>query len=715
MSLLLKVKLADVLEKKIVPINFLDTWPPECLAIQFATTQYINWLSGRDANDAHHDALDGIKLWPKVCIKKIAKTLEIELNKCLKENKSKVKSITNNPPVDTCAAITSSLCYSTIDSPPGDSRLILILVHPKEYHIAKKIRDTLEKEQYCVWCSCDESSLLCASEDPGPKTLNNALTPTSSCLPTISEGKECVLTERDQEYAKQLVTSKARPKSMPPIDNCPHDNSGGDTIDSGTAPSSFSINDSCGIKSTHTNDLVTVNSTQSLNFVMRGKQLTRMNSQLSDVSQHSSLITETTEQEKAFTSRVNMSRAVILIVSDHYLTSPTSRKQLFYCESRKKLIIVDAGVTQPVQTYSNLMRGKITVKSNDPKFADSIKLQVRRIMDPNATDTSAADDWYETKINYCVRMMRDNMDYIQKCVYVFGSTKITDPRTREICREIGKALAKVNNLTLVTSGYTGAQDLVAKSFLEAIQGTVDEEGVEASKSRIVHVLPSKEVKSADAHADDWCSQVADGHFEPMSYGRTLFLGETRAEQNTVLFRLLDTAILIQGDQTTAREVEEFLWNDHFVIPVISTGGAASGHENITFKVFERPNGVDANSWAAMSDKSLSPVDVAKAVVNIVIETKEHIASMRLTGNKKYNNKLRSKLRKSSKKRVTIDKNEFDKTGSNVTLNTGSILPIDSGNSSPEKSLPIIEMDPIKSSTVRVSKWKRVQKIFAKGC
>ena len=36
-----EVKLADVLGKLILPVNFNYTWPPKCLAIQFATTQYI--------------------------------------------------------------------------------------------------------------------------------------------------------------------------------------------------------------------------------------------------------------------------------------------------------------------------------------------------------------------------------------------------------------------------------------------------------------------------------------------------------------------------------------------------------------------------------------------------------------------------------------------------------------------------------------------------
>ena len=37
------MKLADVLGKMIIPVNLIDGWPPQCLAIQFATTQYIPW------------------------------------------------------------------------------------------------------------------------------------------------------------------------------------------------------------------------------------------------------------------------------------------------------------------------------------------------------------------------------------------------------------------------------------------------------------------------------------------------------------------------------------------------------------------------------------------------------------------------------------------------------------------------------------------------
>lgn len=49
--LYVQVKLADVLLKFILPISFLNHWPPKCLAIQFATTQYIPWKSEEVMNE----------------------------------------------------------------------------------------------------------------------------------------------------------------------------------------------------------------------------------------------------------------------------------------------------------------------------------------------------------------------------------------------------------------------------------------------------------------------------------------------------------------------------------------------------------------------------------------------------------------------------------------------------------------------------------------
>lgn len=52
-NLIFQVKMADKLEKKILPVSFVDNWPPDCLAIQLATIQYIHAYKGY--TDYHDD------------------------------------------------------------------------------------------------------------------------------------------------------------------------------------------------------------------------------------------------------------------------------------------------------------------------------------------------------------------------------------------------------------------------------------------------------------------------------------------------------------------------------------------------------------------------------------------------------------------------------------------------------------------------------------
>lgn len=70
---------------------------------------------------------------------------------------------------------------------------------------------------------------------------------------------------------------------------------------------------------------------------------------------------------------------------------------------------------------------------------------------------------------------------------------------------------------------------------------------------------------------DKCKQLSDGTFEILSYGDTLFLGESMKERDTVVARLLNTCLLIEGGPGAAHEAQEFAWNDHYVIPIASTG------------------------------------------------------------------------------------------------------------------------------------------------
>ncbi|GFX24880.1 uncharacterized protein LOC102806317 [Trichonephila clavipes] len=52
-----EAKLADAREKHIIPVSFLNAWPPDQLAIQFLTLQYIPWKTP-DEIDNENDSID---------------------------------------------------------------------------------------------------------------------------------------------------------------------------------------------------------------------------------------------------------------------------------------------------------------------------------------------------------------------------------------------------------------------------------------------------------------------------------------------------------------------------------------------------------------------------------------------------------------------------------------------------------------------------------
>lgn len=99
--------MADKLEKKIVPVSFVDNWPPDCLAIQLATIQYIHAYQGHA--DYHDDEgysedlskLDetrcspvgtGSKKWDPRHVKRVADNIfKIYKAECDKERKNNMR------------------------------------------------------------------------------------------------------------------------------------------------------------------------------------------------------------------------------------------------------------------------------------------------------------------------------------------------------------------------------------------------------------------------------------------------------------------------------------------------------------------------------------------------------------------------------------------------------------------------------------------------
>lgn len=165
---------------------------------------------------------------------------------------------------------------------------------------------------------------------------------------------------------------------------------------------------------------------------------------------------------------------------------------------------------------------------------------------------------------------------------------------------------------------------------------------------------------------------------------------------------------MEGGPGAAREVEQFMWNDHFVIPVISTGGAASGQFGVPYKIFECPPGVDQSDWNTLSEKEATPTELAKAVYNIVLALKKTIANQEIQRNalrkleskqRTVSNKFRTKLQRRSQKKKT-EKLDVAAAAAAAVSSLGFI------EGSPDKFLPIIETDYMENK--KLSSWSKMK-------
>ena len=152
-----EVKLADTLSKFIIPVNFLLSWPPMCLAIQFATTQYISMMTSSQM---------GLEVLVSKVAAEIAdqyKTLQALIKEREEETKeNKIEEIEDEAPSPSKKAIgpKSSLPRSLPDmirksifKPRMGKSLVVISYHPAQLECVEAIRNHLESRGYDAWAS----------------------------------------------------------------------------------------------------------------------------------------------------------------------------------------------------------------------------------------------------------------------------------------------------------------------------------------------------------------------------------------------------------------------------------------------------------------------------------------------------------------------------------------------------------------------------------
>ena len=312
------------------------------------------------------------------------------------------------------------------------------------------------------------------------------------------------------------------------------------------------------------------------------------------------------QKRQQFKSKVNEAGAVVFVLSSQFALEQWCEQEVYYCEGRKRIVpIIVEDIEMPCW-MSTLIGTETFLDSRSNSFYDSLSEEVEY-----ATQPSKAEGRLRKLVEQKTQLHRMCTDLNKnlptgKLVYISGSTKLFSQNGESICREIGTFLAKDRNVVLVTGGFYGVGETVGRSFYEERKRLGWEEGV-------VHIQAVKDSQDRTLQT----RQNADGTFQKVPYGITLFNGCSIRQREMLTAKCLDLCILIEGGPGAAFEAHQFSWNDHTVVPVMVTGGAAGGKFNVPSTIFIKPENVPETEWATLKDEKASPTDIAKAVATIV--------------------------------------------------------------------------------------------------
>ncbi|UYV81450.1 hypothetical protein LAZ67_20001234 [Cordylochernes scorpioides] len=481
-----EVKLADVRQKVIIPVNFTEQWPPDCLAIQFASTQYIPWKfpPQEGVDPTRHN--QNWKKWDRENIHRTAKDIADRLMTIKSEKiPRKVMSKKERGQVNPAYHLTE------LDSPRNNKSLIVISIHPKQRGIALELSRGLQSEGYTIWCSCEPHTFTEGEEPLSPRDL-----------PPIPEGDTCL----SQELPASLKES---------IRGFHHNEGSGDFNGS----------------------------------LRQHRQLARTISNLSDNHYMSTISQEKLAQLKSFQQNVNQAGVVVVVTSEDYFRSKFSHQQVFYCEHRKKVIVVETDGANMPTWFSMLMGQEPSLVYSSTHFLPSLRSRIKKALNPGVTE-SPTDTVTEAKLQCWVNFMKTNGLSQELCIYIVGTASCNiHTRTKEICKALGEEVAKIENVTLVTGGFFGVPELVGRTFSESRDTNLP--------STIFHVLPHRDSQDYTSKAP----QNPDGSFEQLSYGKSIFVGDSVKERDMAIARHIDTCILIEGSHSKDR-----IWDTDWLKP-----------------------------------------------------------------------------------------------------------------------------------------------------
>jgi hypothetical protein len=171
-------------------------------------------------------------------------------------------------------------------------------------------------------------------------------------------------------------------------------------------------------------------------------------------------------------------------------------------------------------------------------------------------------------------------------VAVLGSTQFWHADSERTCSLIGRLLAWIPGLVLLTGGVEGIGEAVGRSIFRARR----ESGQEPC---VYHVLPEGE--------------------EAWDYGETVFAGSDMTERREVLGRLSRVFVMVEGGPRAEHETDVAAAHGAVVIPVGRSGGYAA----TLYGRMSHPPAIDAGTWTVLGSGESTPEETARAVLHAV--------------------------------------------------------------------------------------------------
>jgi len=172
-------------------------------------------------------------------------------------------------------------------------------------------------------------------------------------------------------------------------------------------------------------------------------------------------------------------------------------------------------------------------------------------------------------------------------VVIIGSASFWHAESRDTCISIGRELAAIETLLLITGGVEAVGETTGRSFYDSRVAMDKSTGV-------FHLLPEG--------------------YDAWDYGETLFAGQDMHERREVLARVSSIYVAVEGGPGTKHEASVAIGNGALVIPVGRSGGFAAE----LYSTMTRPEYMSEQAWDLLGRDDVKPEEIGMAVKSLVV-------------------------------------------------------------------------------------------------